>query len=232
MGKPVEEQYCLSQIPCQPEEYDGPVRFCTRQQLSCGPPDNYRCKFHGGTSEGEPENLDKLAPMKHGMHATREHLIEDFDDKDEALYEWIIGTWPEAYDIDIENDPNAAYDFHRLAAEVVRAERGRGFIIEEGEVNEQERVSDEGNVVVGDDGEVVTEKSEHYLAGMMQRQDNKITSLERELGITRKERQKQDSTDDAVDAIKGFANLGAAFLDKGSGDDYDPEDEPWQSDDG
>lgn len=224
-GIPFHRKYCLAEIPQQPEDYDGPVRFCTLQQYLHDMGDTRICKFHGGA--GDTDGLDKLGNMKHGMYATRENLVEDFDNKDQALYDWIIEEWPTAYDIDLENDPNAAYDFHRLAAEIVRAERGRGHLIREGEIHEQERVSDEGNVVVDDSGEVVTEKSEHYLAQMLHRQDSKVSSLEDNLGITRKERLRQDSTDDAVEAIKGFAELGTQFLSRDDGD-YDPDDKPWE----
>lgn len=160
------------------------------------------------------------------MKATREHLIEDFDDKDQALYDWIMHEWPDAYGIDFDEDPQSMYDMHRLAAEIVRGERGRGFLIEEGEVREDPVRNDEGRVVIGDDGEVVTEKSQHYLADMLARQDSKISDIEKELGITRKERLKQDSTDSAVEAIKSFTELGSAFLDRDE-KDYDPDEEPW-----
>lgn len=228
--KEFEDNICLAKIPHQPEDYDGPDRFCTlRDVQEIGDSGSYHCKFHGGAGNGNPEKFDKLAGMTHGMHATAEHLRKDFSEKDEALYEWITNEWPDAYDIDIESDPNAAYDFHRLATEIVRAERGRGHLIEEGEVKEQDRVTDEGNVVLDDDGNVVTEKSEHYLAQMLHRQDNKITKLEKELGISRKERLRQDTTDNAIEVMKGFQELGKEFISRDS--DYDPDDTPWEDDD-
>jgi hypothetical protein len=228
-----QQKYCLSKIPRQPEDYDGPPRFCQNTDThKVG--SNYRCKFHGGAQEDDFEeqtkNLTPLGNMKHGMKATREHLIEDFDEKDQALYDWITESFPEAYDIDLEEDPASVYDLHRLAAEIVRAERGRGYLIEEGEVNEEPVRNDEGRVVVDDSGEVVTEKSSHYLAQMLKDQDNKITRLEKELGITRKEQLKQDTSDEAVEALtKGFTELGRAFLQRDE-QDYDPEEEPWSQD--
>lgn len=222
-----EEHYCLAEIPRQPDDYDGPVRYCTLNRDLIETKHTIKCKHHG--QKGDPDNLEKLARMKHGMQATREHLVEDFDDKDQALYDWIVETYPDSYGINVEEDPSAAYDLHRLAAEIVRAERGRGFLIDEGEVNEKEIRNDEGRVVIND-GEVVTEKSEHYLAQMMHRQDKKITQLEKELGISRKERLRHDQTDDAVDAVKSFTELGAAFLSRDD-KDFDPESEPWKEDD-
>lgn len=228
--RPFKENHCLAEIPRQPPDYDGPVRYCALQKWLTELKDGTtRCKFHSGNpqNDGNPEKLEPLAAMKHGMKATRAHLVEDFDEKDQALYDWIMDEWPEAYGIDFETDPQARYDFHRLAAEVVRAERGRGFILQEGEVHEQDRYSDDGALIVSNEtGEVVTEKSEHYLAQMLHRQDKKITDLEKELGLTRKERLRQDSKDDAVEAMKNFMELGSSFLDRES-NDYDPDDEPW-----
>lgn len=225
-GKTFEETYCLAKIPNQPEDYDGPPRYCsidrTKKHGS-----NHLCKYHGGAGSFDPDNTEKLAPMKHGMNATRKHLCEDFDDKDQVLYDWIVDDWPDAYGIDLEEDPGARYDLHRLAAEVVRAERGRGYLIEEGEIVEQERYAEDGSVVIDDSGEVVTEKSEHYLAQMMHRQDKKIKEIEKELGITRKERLRQESTDNAVEAIKSFAEVGSQFIDRDE-KDYDHEEEPWK----
>lgn len=225
---PFEEQYCLAKIPNQPEDYDGPVRFCINQDTR----DGFRCKFHGGVNNADTSNLDKLAPMKHGMRATRQHLVEDFDEKDQALYDWIVDSFPEAYGIDVEEDPQATYDLHRLAAEIVRAERGRGYLIREGEVDEREVRDDDGRLVVDNDtGEVVTQKSQHYLADMLKDQDNKITKLERELGISRKERLKRDGNEDAVEVIaQGFSELGRGLLDR-EDTEYDPDEKPWEEDD-
>lgn len=227
---PFEEQYCLAQIGKQPDSYDGPQRYCANQNtFSTGT--TPRCKHHGGTQlNRNTENLDPLANMSHGMKATREHLVQDFDEKDRKLYDWITESYTEAYDIDPQSEPAVAYDLHRLAAEIVRAERGRGFLINEGEVHEKEVKDDEGRVVVDENGEVVTEKSEHYLAQMMHRQDKKITQLEKELGVTRKEQRRHENEEDAVGALKDFAELGSAFLQRDD-KDYDPDESPWEDED-
>jgi hypothetical protein len=164
------------------------------------------------------------------MYASRDNLVNDFDDKDRALYDWVIQSYIDKYDINPEENPSDGYDLHRLATEIVRAERGRGHIIEEGEVHENEVTDEEGQIVINSDGDVHTEKSQHYLHDMLYRQDNKITKLEKELGITRKERERRSSADNAVDAIKQFSDIGAAFLDR-EDTDYDPDGEPWNESD-
>jgi hypothetical protein len=226
--EPFEERYCLAKIPHQPDDYDGPDRFCLNTETyQLG--SNQLCKYHGGKGSINVDNLDPLAAMTHGMRASRSNLIKDFDEKDQALYHWITSQYPEQYDIDLAEDPNAAYDVHRLAAEIVRAERGRGYTIAEGEVQEEPIRNDEGQIVLDENGQIVTEKSQHYLSDMMHKQDNKISKLQKQLGITRKEQLRQDSTDEAVEVIKGFSELGEAFLKRGDSD-YDPDDAPWEQD--
>lgn len=224
-----EETYCLAKIPNQPPEYAGLPRYCVaKNTMEVG--SAHRCPQHGGkTPEENVEEIKDLSPigdMKHGLYATRENLIKKFSQKDRALYEWVVSTYDDAYNIDAESDPQAAYDLHRLATEIVRAERGRGHMISEGEVNEDPVRDDEGRVVVNDEGEIETEKSQHYLAEMMYRQDNKITKLEKELGISRKERRKHEQGDDAIKALKDFSELGSAFLQREE-TDYDPQEAPW-----
>lgn len=233
--QPFEKAYCLAKIPKQPDDYDGPPRFCTLQRSLTEVGDGRTvCYLHGGNGNDITEHganpEPELANMKHGMNAKLENLIKDFDEKDEALYNWIREEWPEAYDVDLESDPGALYDFHRLAAEIVRAERGRGYLIEEGEVHEKEIRDDEGRIVVNEDGEIETEKSQHYLADMMKSQDKKISDLERELGISRRERLKQDATDSAIESIKSFAEVGSDILARDT-KEYDSDDEPWKEDD-
>jgi len=235
--KQFDETFCLAKIPNQPEEYDGPPRYCMSTETNrLKGSDSWLCHHHGGhggdpgdKGERHPENLVDIH-MKSGMQATVENLKDDFDDKDEKLYEWIVESYPQKYDIDLEANPGLVYDLHRLAIEIVRAERGRGYLLEEGEVQEQELTDEDGCIVTDPNtGEVVTQKSKHYLAEMMARQDSKITKLEKELGITRKEQERRDQTDDAIAEMKNFTEIGAAFIDRDS-NDYDPDEKPWEED--
>lgn len=219
-----EDRFCLIKIPHQPPDYDGPQRYCT-QIAHKTQGSRTICKVHHRPNfGGNEENLEdpRTAAITHGMNAKLENLRRDFDEKDEALYEWIVDKYTEAYDLDLEDDPATAYDLHRLAAEIVRAERGRGHIIKEGEVQEKDRYSSEGQLIVDEHGQVVTEKSQHYLSDMMNRQDKKISDLQRELLVSRRERAKQDSVDEAVDGFKTFAEVGAELINREE-NEYDPE---------
>lgn len=223
---PFEDRFCLAKLNKQPDDYNGPQRYCmyvAHDEFENG---RTHCKFHGRNLHigGIEDNMEhpELAGMKHGMFAEVQNLVKDFDDKDQALYDWITERYSDAYGISPESDPAAAYDLHRLAAEIVRAERGRGFLVGEGEVHEKEVRNEEGRVVIDDSGDVVTEKSEHYLAKMMHRQDKKISQLERDLLVTRKERSKQESVDDAVEAMQTFQELGASLINR-EAEEYDPD---------
>lgn len=223
---PFEDRFCLWTIPNQPEDYDGPPRYCMHIATEMQGPRRTVCPVHHQKNfGGAEENLEdpRTAATKHGMNAKLENLRRDFTDKDKALYDWIVDGYADAYDIDVENDPAAAYDLHRLAAEIVRAERGRGWLIREGEVHEKDRYSDEGALVRDKHGDVVTEKSEHYLAGMMHRQDKKLTDLHRELLVSRKERAKNENEKKVADGFKEFSEVGAALLGREE-NDYDPDD--------
>ena len=212
-----EEAYCLAKIPRQPEGYDGPDRYCASTDLRRW----NLCKFHGGAGCGNPENLDPLANMKHGMYATEENLVEDFDEKDQALYNWVLTTYPEAYDIDLTEDPSSHHALRNLAIEMVRAERGYGYLIREGEKIEKPVRNAEGELIVDRDGEVVTEDSEHYLAGMMNRQNNLLIKLKKSLGITRRQRLEREETKEGTEAIETIAEIGSEVIDPDS-KEYDP----------
>jgi len=204
-----EDCFCLAKIPRQPEDYDGPQRYCFSRNLDA---DTKICKHHGGA--GDPSKLEPLANMKHGFHATRENLVSDFDEADKQLYNWVIETWPEAYEVNLEDDPLADYEFHALAVEIVRAERAEGFLIDEGEDNVKK--------VFGPTGEVEYEKVPHYLADMVQRQRKLIMKMEDNLGISRKKRLANETAKDATEAFKSFAEVGASLInDKET--EYDPE---------
>lgn len=204
-----EDCFCLAKIPRQPDDYDGPDRYCFNRELDA---DTKICKYHGGA--GDPSNLDPLAPMTHGFHATRENLKSDFSDADQELYEWVIDRWPDAYEVDLSEDPLAEYEFHALAVEIVRAERAEGFLIDEGEDNVKK--------VFGPTGEVEYEKVPHYLADMIQRQRKLILKMEDNLGISRKKRLANETAKDATEAFKSFAEVGASLIND-SDTEYDPD---------
>lgn len=204
-----EKCYCLATIPRQPDDYDGPERYCVSRKVLHP---HWICKHHGGA--GSTEGLDKLAAMKHGMKATVENLIEDFSEADQELYDWITQEWPEAYDIDLSEDPQAKYRFHEMAVEMIRNERAAGYIIEKGERNEKK--------IFGPNGEVEYENVPHYLTEMLNRNRKLVMKMEDSLGISRKKRLQNEKEADATELMKSFAEVGASLI-TGAEKDYDPD---------
>lgn len=222
--EPFENHFCLAKIPNQPVDYEGPQRYCMQTSVNkIG--DNYICKHHGGAGRTNTEKIKDENEFKHGLCATQQNLIDDFDENDWALYDWVIDSHTKYYDLRPASDPGTAYDLHRLAVEMVRAERGRSYAIENGEV-EENPVKDENGQIVIENGKVVTEKSENALTGMLRTQDNKITKLKKELGITRKERERSEEKDVASEIIKDFTELGSSFVDP-EDHEFEPNSEKW-----
>jgi hypothetical protein len=210
---PYEERFCLAGPLRQPEDYDGPDRFCSQYAVNFG-----RCHYHGGRSIPHPEGLDRFARLTHSMRATRSTIFETLKDHEKVLYTTITEVWPGKYGIDFEAEPAAEYDFHALAIEIIRSERGAGYVLDEDEKGQKK--------VFGPDGRVHYEDVPHYLVEALQRNRRLVMQMEDNLGISRKARLKHEENTDATDLIKGFAEVGKSLLEKGSYDpsQFDPDD--------
>lgn len=204
-----EEKYCLAKIPRQPDDYDGPVRYCSSQNTK----NNGRCKHHGGHNELHPENLETLGAMKHGMYATDEHLRETMNEREEELYDWVL-SWPESYNIDLEADPSAAHDFQTLATEIVREARGKDYILRNSEIREK-------GVYLPDGTRVETEELPNTLNEAMASQVRLIQKIKDSLGITRKHQAKNEQSKNASEIMDGLVGAMSEMVD--SKDSYDPD---------
>ena len=204
-----EEAYCLSRIGRQPEDYDGPQRYCSARAIRYG-----LCKNHGAaiTRNGNEDNLDKLANMKHGMYATDEHLRETMNEREIELYEWVL-EWPEAYGIEIAEDPSAAHDFHTLATEIVREARGKDYILRNSEIREK-------GVYLPDGTKVETEELPNTLGEAMGSQVRLIQKIKDSLGITRKQQAKDENAKTANEVMDSMADAMSGLVEESSG--YDP----------
>lgn len=203
-----EECFCLSKIPRQPEDYDGPQRYCVSREVK----PNGRCKHHGGNNEPHPENLDKLGNLKHGMYATDEHLRETMNEREEELYEWVL-SWPEKYNIDLEADPSAAHDFQTLAVEIVREARGKDYILRNSEIREK-------GVYLPDGTLVETEELPNTLNEAMASQVRLIQKIKDSLGLTRKQQAKNEQVKNASEVMDGLVGAMSDLVNDKQ--EYDP----------
>ncbi len=206
---PFDDNYCLSKIPRQPDDYDGPRRFCVSRCVKR----NGRCKHHGGCVVPRLENLDKLGNLKHGMYATDEHLKQTMSDREEELYEWVL-SWPEVYEIDLESDPSTAHDFQTLAVEIVREARGKDYILSNGEITER-------GVYLPDGQQIDTEEIPNSLSETMASQVRLIQKIKTSLGITRKQQMKDDQTQSAHEIMDGIVDVMGGLVNENDG--YDPD---------
>lgn len=205
-----DKYYCLAGPLRQPEDYDGPDRFCSQPALNNG-----RCRFHGGKNPGKPENLERFANLKHSMYATEATIRETMTDEERELYDWIM-SWAEVYGIDPEEDPSAYDDLQTLAIERVRQKRSSDYILAKGT-----EVTKEG--VYTAQGELLEQKEvPHSLIDAHQAQIRLIQKIKDTLGITRKQQKSEEKADSALEVMDSFAGALGDLISDESGT-YDPD---------
>jgi len=178
----LEDRYCLVKIPHQPEDYDGPDRYCP-QRASDKTNDVWRCRAHKGRGTSSPgEELQRGNP-KHHMYSTPDYLLEHLSEEEQEVYDEIM-SWAEKYGIDKEEDPAVYDDLQMLAVERVRSIKTGEYILKEGETRETPIYGEDGLEGYEDDTNAISEEHRR-LIGLIQ-------SLKKDLGLTRKEQMKAD----------------------------------------
>ena len=227
---PFEVAYCLSEINNQPDSYKGAARFCKKRVIKRDE-DDYEgdstdeaafaacCKTHGGdlAKHGKEENLaePKTAAIKHGAEAEDKHLIMDFTDDEQELYNSIMEDWPEIYEWpDQSADPARYRILRRVAVNEVRALREEEYL-DDREVY-AEPVFDEQGVEVG------YKDTENPLAREYRLLMSEVTDQMKELGLTPKERQKMNKLSSEESKNDAITEIASDALDDSEGE-YDPE---------
>lgn len=216
---PFTTAYCLTAIGKQPEEYDGPQRYCTKRvkRLDDGG-HAHSCRFHGGNqnADGNNDNLTPLGSIKHGMYATAEHLEEVFSEKDQKLYDWVM-SWADAYGWpDRDEDPSRYDDLESVAINRVKIARSNKYILDEGEMDRQEVYDENGNL------RVITDS--HGLSEDVRLKRKLITDLKKELGITPKEQSRMNTEESKASAAEQVAELATEAVFGNDEQAYDPDD--------
>jgi hypothetical protein len=228
---PFERAYCLTEIGKQPDEYEGPQRYCKKRvgkkdedDYDCGEYDKgayaISCRFHGGDIETvghQQKHLledSRIAAIKHGAHAEDEHLKMDFNEDEQRLYDDIMENWPEIYDWPAESEDPARYRIlRRVAVNEVRAIREEDYLDGAEVVEVEDR--DEQGVVMG------THDEENPLAREYRLLMSEVTNQMKELGLTPKERQKMDTLESQADKDDALTEVASDAL--GGEGDYDPD---------
>jgi len=223
-GVPFETAYCLSTIGKQPDEYDGPTRYCRNRAKKYEDNDGNEqyapcCRFHGGRSNSDAtnENLDKLANLSHGYYAMQEHLLEDLGDEERQAYDKIMDKGAEK-GITPEDDFFAWESLQALALNIVTDRRLRMLLNREGVTT----VANE----FGPDGALLDQRDEeHHLLDISLKQRRMIQSLKDDLALTRKHQDEMDAIEEG--ATISFLGEGMAEAIKDEEKEYDPDE--WEN---
>lgn len=221
-----EEFYCLAEIPRQPEDYDGPTRYCKANTRTKDDGDGRhgRCRFHNGAVGSGDGNWEKSLEaadqagegntrrMEHGMYAEDENLKENWSDADQKLFDRVM-AWAEEYGFE-EGSPE--YEMlESLALSKVRELRSEKYLNEKGEVVEREQYDPET-------GTVETYEEVHSLSDNLRLKKQTILKMMKELGLTPKAKASMDESEAEAGAAEAMAEVASKALD-GDGNDYDPE---------
>lgn len=221
------EWHCLAQIPKQPDDYDGPPRYCKNPTQ---PKENEaengrgkRCRHHNGwmgtdsmeagIAAGEETTFEEnnAAALKHGMYAEDENLKENFSEADEALFDQIM-MWAEEYGF--EDGSPAFTVLESMALSKVREMRAEKYLNENGEVVERQAFDPEtGNV---EEWEEV-----HPLSDAVRLKKKTILSMMKELGLTPKAKSRMGESEAKATASEAIGKMAADALDSDD-EEYDP----------
>lgn len=214
-----DEKFCLAEIRRQPEDYDGPQRYCGCTTL-LGPDDldgrRPRCRFHDGNSadmlEDMGDDIEKgeARAIKHGMYAEDSNLKEDFSEADQKLYEQIM-AWAEGYGFE-EGSP-AYLQLESLALSKVREMRGEVYLQENGEIQVESNFDPISE-------EMIETEETHPLKNDLRLQKQTILKMMSSLGLTPKSASQMNMNDSSADESDAIAEMAEEALDDG---DYNPD---------
>lgn len=213
-----EEFYCLAEIPHQPDDYEGPTRYCANYTKRLEGEDRRpRCRFHDAEKNWEPEDENPISEgearhLKHGMYAEDENLKEDFSEADKKLFEKIMG-WAE--DFGFEAESPAYMQLESLALSKVREMRAEKYLNEEGELVEREAWNPEEETLE-------TWEEVHPLADHLRLKKRTILDMMKELGLTPKSQASIDASEGSANASEAIAEIAEEALDSEEAE-YDPE---------
>lgn len=215
--------YCCASIPRQPEDYDGPERFCksyTRKHEE-GDGRYSRCRFHNGAAQGDWETsieaMDQASEsntraMTHGMYAEDENLKENWSEADQILFDKVMG-WAE--DFGFEEGSPEYMQLESLGLSKVREMRSEKYLNENGEIVEREQFNPET-------GEVSEWEEVHPLSDNLRLKKQTILKMMKELGLTPKAQSLMDESESKASQADAVSELASSAIDK-EDEEYDPD---------
>lgn len=229
---PFDVAYCLNPIARQPDDYDGPQRYCKRRAAKKDDEDfegvstdkaafAVCCHSHGGDVEKaghqSKEYLEDpaTAAITHGAYAEDEHLKMDFDDHEQNLYDEIMEDWPEIYNWPPKSEDPARYRIlRRVAVNEVRSLREEDYL-DNHEVHDEPVFDDQGV-------EVGHKDTENPLAREYRLLMSEVTGQMKELGLTPKEQARQETNEKQSNAVEAISEMAAEAV-TNSDTEYNPD---------
>lgn len=248
-GIPFEAAFCLTPIGKQPDEYDGPQRYCkqraarlTEDEWNEKYDDEYperrsaasfderayhpSCRFHG-RSCGSGQNADNLerpgfANLRHGMYAEDWRLKEDFSEADAKMFDYIM-SWADIYGWPPQEEDPARYDLlEQFAYDRVRTLRAEEWF-EDIAAQGDGQSEIEYREVHDEQGMVVGEVPvPNTLSEDLRLLRKEILDLMKEMGLTPKSRGEMDAMESEASANDAIAEITREAL--GGDHEYDPSD--------
>lgn len=207
-GVPFGDAYCLTKIQNQPDDYDGPERFCKTRTMNGR--DDY-CQFHE-----HYENLSPTANMTHGVTALRKHLVESFSEAEQEAYHEIREEWVDYYDLEAPGDIDTV---ESMAVSIIREFRA-DMVIEGGDGATDTPLTTIRNVF-GPEGELVDQEDvPHYLLEERRSIRRLIERCKENLDITRKRRNKHEVEQDKSGQLEAISKSVDEAIEGG---EYDPD---------
>lgn len=224
-GTDFDTAYCLSRIGKQPDDYDGPQRYCVNRAARTDDGGHaFTCNFHGAreSDDGDPSGLTPIGNLKHGMYATDKHLEEVFEPEDQQLYDFIM-SWAEAYGWPDKSEDPARYDLlEQVAIERVRVARSEKYILDEGEMDREEIYDENGNPR--------TITNPHGLSEDIRLKRKLVLDVMKELGLTPKSKNSMTTDEKTASAAEQLAEVAGEVVLSGSDGGFDPEDSMFEED--
>jgi hypothetical protein len=218
-----ENRRCLSKIRYQPEDYDGPKRYCPKFTLKADDGSGERstmCDTHGGWLTTEPmhEAAEETQAeegntkgITHGMYAEDSGLKKEFSEADEKLYDLIMG-WADTHGWE-EGSPEYML-LEDFALTKVRSMRAEKYLNENGEIVERKEFIEAL-------GQFETHEETHPLRGELRLQKKTAMDIQKELGLTPKAKSQMDTSESEASAMEQIADVAAEAI--GGDGEYDPE---------
>lgn len=139
-----------------------------------------RCKYHGGAGSGAPKGNQNA--QKHGLYSQRSNYYEDLPAEEKAWIDALVESMLE--DAPFTKDNFQKFQMLReIAIDTHKQRQANDYTAEEGLIQENIVRDDDGNPMLDDNGELITETDENPVNMTYDRLDRSKVRKMKELGL-------------------------------------------------